>query len=76
MNITDTISHARSAVFEVIKYLNKRKTNMEKFGFAISEGRQIDWDSNDRSIADYIRNGTKLYGLHCMRRLFSDLHCR
>jgi heterodisulfide reductase subunit C len=28
---------------------------MEKFGFSISEGRQIDWDSNDRSIADYIR---------------------
>ena len=25
MNITDTISHARSAVFEVIKYLNKPK---------------------------------------------------
>ena len=28
---------------------------MEKFGFTISKGRQIDWDSNDRSIADYIR---------------------
>jgi heterodisulfide reductase subunit C len=28
---------------------------MEKFGFSISKGRQIDWDSNDRSIADYIR---------------------
>ena len=28
---------------------------MEKFGFSISEKRQIDWDSNDRRIADYIR---------------------
>jgi heterodisulfide reductase subunit C len=28
---------------------------MEKFGFSISERRQIDWDSNDRRIADYIR---------------------
>lgn len=28
---------------------------MEKFGFSISKGRQIDWDSNDRRIADYIR---------------------
>ena len=28
---------------------------MEKFGFSISKGRQIDWDANDRSIADYIR---------------------
>jgi heterodisulfide reductase subunit C len=28
---------------------------MEKFGFSISKRRQIDWDSNDRSIADYIR---------------------
>jgi heterodisulfide reductase subunit C len=28
---------------------------MEKFGFSISKGRQIDWESNDRSIADYIR---------------------
>lgn len=28
---------------------------MERFGFAISRGRQIDWDSNDRGIADYIR---------------------
>jgi len=27
---------------------------MEKFGFTISKGRQIDYDSNDRSIADYI----------------------
>jgi len=27
---------------------------MEKFGFAISKIRQIDYDSNNRSIADYI----------------------
>ncbi len=27
---------------------------MDKFGFAISKGRQIDYDSNDRSIAGYI----------------------
>lgn len=27
---------------------------MEKFGFAISKGRQIDYESNDRRIADYI----------------------
>jgi len=27
---------------------------MDKFGFSISKGRQIDYDSNDRQIADYI----------------------
>jgi heterodisulfide reductase subunit C len=27
---------------------------MEKFGFTISKGRQIDYDANDRQIADYI----------------------
>jgi heterodisulfide reductase subunit C len=27
---------------------------MEKFGFAISKGRQIDYELNDRNIADYI----------------------
>lgn len=27
---------------------------MEKFGFTISKGRQIDYDANDRSIAGYI----------------------
>jgi len=27
---------------------------MEKFGYSISKIRQIDYDSNDRSIADYI----------------------
>jgi heterodisulfide reductase subunit C len=27
---------------------------MGKFGFTISKGRQIDYESNDRSIADYI----------------------
>ena len=34
---------------------------MEKFGFSISEGRQIDWDSNDRSVADYIREREPSY---------------
>lgn len=28
---------------------------MDKFGFAISKGRQIDWNLNDRSIADFVR---------------------
>ncbi len=27
---------------------------MDKFGFSISKGRQIDYESNDRSIAEYI----------------------
>jgi heterodisulfide reductase subunit C len=27
---------------------------MEKFGFTISQGRQIDYDSNNRSVAEYI----------------------
>ena len=27
---------------------------MEKFGFTISKGRQIDYESNDRSVAEYI----------------------
>jgi heterodisulfide reductase subunit B len=27
---------------------------MDKFGFTISKGRQIDFDANDRSIAEYI----------------------
>jgi heterodisulfide reductase subunit C len=27
---------------------------MDKFGYTISKGRQIDYDSNDRSIAEYI----------------------
>jgi heterodisulfide reductase subunit C len=27
---------------------------MEKFGYTISRGRQIDFDSNDRSIAEYL----------------------
>jgi heterodisulfide reductase subunit C len=27
---------------------------MDKFGFTISKGRQIDYESNDRRIADYI----------------------
>jgi heterodisulfide reductase subunit C len=30
------------------------KVNMEKFGFTISRGRQIDYESNDRRIAGYI----------------------
>jgi len=32
----------------------KIKTDMEKFGYAISKGRQIDYEANDRSVADYI----------------------
>jgi heterodisulfide reductase subunit C len=28
--------------------------NMDKFGFTISAGRQIDYESNDRRIAEYI----------------------
>jgi heterodisulfide reductase subunit C len=28
---------------------------MDRFGFTISTGRQIDWDSNDRKVADFIR---------------------
>ncbi len=27
---------------------------MKKFGYTISRGRQIDYDSNDRKVADYI----------------------
>jgi heterodisulfide reductase subunit C len=34
--------------------LKMAENNMEKFGFTISKGRQIDYESNDRSIADYI----------------------
>jgi heterodisulfide reductase subunit C len=30
------------------------ENNMDKFGFTISKGRQIDYESNDRRIADYI----------------------
>jgi heterodisulfide reductase subunit C len=30
------------------------KDNMEKFGFTISKGRQIDYESNNRRIAEYI----------------------
>jgi heterodisulfide reductase subunit C len=30
------------------------KINMDKFGFSISEGRQIDYDSNNRSLAAFI----------------------
>ena len=32
------------------------KSNMEQFGFTISKGRQIDYDANDKSIAEYIFN--------------------
>jgi heterodisulfide reductase subunit C len=28
---------------------------MDKFGFSISKGRYIDWEANDRSLADHIR---------------------
>jgi heterodisulfide reductase subunit C len=30
------------------------KVKMEKFGFSISKGRQVDYDVNNRYIADYI----------------------
>jgi heterodisulfide reductase subunit B len=30
------------------------ENNINKFGFSIIKGRQINYDSNDRSIADYI----------------------
>jgi heterodisulfide reductase subunit C len=30
------------------------ENSMEKFGFKILKGRQIDYESNDRGIADYI----------------------
>src|SRR5512133_3388204 len=30
------------------------KPDMNKFGFSISQGRQIDYESNSRRIADYI----------------------
>jgi heterodisulfide reductase subunit C len=30
------------------------KNNMDKFGFSISGGRQIDYESNNRDLADYI----------------------
>lgn len=28
---------------------------MDKFGFSISKGRQIDWEANNRDVADFIR---------------------
>jgi len=28
--------------------------NMDKFGFSLSKGRQINYESNDRRVADYI----------------------
>jgi len=31
-----------------------KKNSMDKFGFTISKGRQIDYDSNNRWIAEYI----------------------
>jgi heterodisulfide reductase subunit C len=30
------------------------EVNMDKFGFSISKGRQIDYESNDKRIAEYI----------------------
>jgi len=30
------------------------KTEMDKFGFTLVKGRRIDYDSNDRSIAEYV----------------------
>jgi heterodisulfide reductase subunit C len=32
----------------------REENSMEKFGFTISDGRQINYDANDRSIAGYI----------------------
>jgi len=32
-----------------------KNDNMERFGFTISKGRQIDWDANNREVADFIR---------------------
>ncbi len=36
---------------------------MEKFGFALSKGRAINYDSNDRSIADYIHENEPSFRL-------------
>jgi heterodisulfide reductase subunit C len=36
---------------------------MDKFGFTISKGRQIDFDSNDRRIADFILEKEPSYRL-------------
>lgn len=36
---------------------------MERFGFEISKGRQIDWESNNRSVADYIREREPSFNL-------------
>jgi heterodisulfide reductase subunit C len=30
------------------------KTSLDKFGFSISKGRQIDYDTNNRRLAEYI----------------------
>jgi heterodisulfide reductase subunit C len=36
---------------------------MGKFGYTISKGRQIDYDSNDRSIAEYIHKNEPSFRL-------------
>ena len=36
---------------------------MEKFGYTISKGRQIDYESNDRGIAEYILDKEPSFGL-------------
>jgi heterodisulfide reductase subunit C len=36
---------------------------MKNFGFNLSKGRQIDYDSNDRSIAEYILKHEPSFGL-------------
>lgn len=36
---------------------------MENFGFTILKGRQIDYDANDRSIAEYIYEREPSFGL-------------
>ncbi len=55
MNITETISHARAAVSEVIDYLKKPKgIKWKNSDLQYQKEVQIDYDSNDRRIADYI----------------------
>lgn len=36
---------------------------MERFGFSISKGRQIDWDANSREVADFIREREPSFNL-------------
>jgi heterodisulfide reductase subunit C len=36
---------------------------MDKFGFTISKGRQIDWEANSRKVADFIREREPSFNL-------------